>query len=100
MDISLIAKQGSAKSKMVFHENPEKLHIGTLPDHAYFIPFAKGQNPFARRENSARFELLNGEWDFSYAPSIIDLEDDFPQAELPDKIPVPSNWQLFGYDRA
>ena len=100
MNISRIAAEGSAKSRMIFHEDPSKLHIGTLPDHAYFIPFAKGQDPFASRESSSRLEMLNGEWDFKYYSSIIDLEEDFIHADLPDKIPVPSNWQLLGYDRA
>lgn len=85
---------------MIFHEDLQKLHVGTLNDHNYFIPFKKGQNAFSERENSQRFELLNGEWDFSYFESVIDLPDDFTQLELSDMITVPSNWQLFGYDVA
>ena len=100
MDISTIAKKDSPKSKMIFHEDTEKLHIGTLPDHCYFIPFAKGQDAFSPREESERFELLNGEWDFTYYDSIIDMPDDFTAQENADKIPVPSNWQLHGYDKA
>ena len=100
MNILQIARNGSAKSHMVFHENTETLHIGALPDHAYFMPFAKGQDAFAERETSKLFELLNGEWDFSYFDSIIDLPDDFTKsAENTSKIPVPSNWQLHGYDK-
>ena len=41
MDISQIAKKGSPKAEMIFHEDPTKLHIGTQPDHCYFIPFGK-----------------------------------------------------------
>lgn len=100
MDISLLAKKGSPKSNMIFHEDPEKLHIGTLPDHAYFIPFAAGQDPFAERESSDRIEMLNGEWDFKYYDSIIYLDDDFINMPFTEKIPVPSNWQLHGYDKA
>lgn len=99
MDISKISAPGSQKSRMIYHEDPQALHIGTLPKHCYFIPFGEAQDPFAGRESSGRFELLNGEWDFRYYNSIIDLEDDF--AALPGvKLPVPSNWQLHGYDRA
>lgn len=82
---------------MIYHEDAKALHIGTLPDHAYFIPFAKGQDAFALRETSQRFELLNGEWDFAYFDSIIDMPDDFIGAESV-RMPVPSNWQLHGYD--
>ena len=99
MLISEFAKEGTPRSKMIFHEDTTKLHIGTLPDHAYFIPFAKGEDPFKEREASQRFELLNGDWDFEYYDSILDLEDDFVHKSFSAKIPVPANWQLHGYDR-
>ena len=99
MDISKISSVGSPKSKMIYHENTETLHIGTLDKHCYFIPFSKGQDPFESRENSARFELLNGDWDFKFYGSIIDIEDDFISSGFDKKIPVPSNWQLHGYDK-
>lgn len=98
MNISDIATKGSQKSYMTLHEDPLKLHIGTLPDHNYFIPFAKGQDAFAARETSKCFELLNGDWGFSYYESIIDMPDDPADIEK-GRIPVPSNWQLYGYDK-
>lgn len=98
MNISSIASAGTPKSFMTLHENPEKLHIGTLPPHNYFIPFGKDKNPFSDRESSEYFELLNGEWEFRYYESVIDLEDDFLSVERSSTIPVPSNWQLHGYD--
>ena len=52
MRIEEIAAAGSPKSKMIYHENPEMLHVNTLARHSYFIPFAKGQDPFAKREES------------------------------------------------
>ncbi len=85
---------------MTFHEDPAKLHIGTLPCHSYFIPFGKEQHAFSEREQSRFFELLNGDWDFAYYDSIIDMPDDFIAQESAAKIPVPSNWQLHGYDKA
>lgn len=99
MNMSLISKSGSAKSKMIYHENPEQLHVGTLPPHCYFIPFDKGQNPFDCREVSTRFELLNGDWNFCYYESIIDMDDDFISIKSDKTISVPSNWQLHGYDK-
>lgn len=99
MDILKIAAPDSQKSKMIFHEDLQQLHIGTLDKHCYFIPFAKEQNPFDDREKSNRFELLNGEWDFKYYDSIIDMEDNFADTDFAEKIKVPSNWQLFGYDK-
>lgn len=99
MNISKIAAKGSPKSRMIYHEDPQQLHINTLDKHCYFIPFGKEQDPFDNREDSSRFELLNGEWDFRYYDSIVDIEDDFISVPFDKKIPVPSNWQLHGYDK-
>ncbi|MDY2846821.1 MAG: glycoside hydrolase family 2 TIM barrel-domain containing protein [Oscillospiraceae bacterium] len=99
MDISKISPQGTPKSRMIYHEDPDKLHINTLDKHCYFIPFGAGQDPFDNRENSSRFELLNGEWDFRFYNSIIDMEDDFISVPFDKKLTVPSNWQLHGYDK-
>ena len=99
MDISSIAAKGSPKSFMIYHEDPQALHVDTLPKHCYFIPFALGQDAFSPREESARFELLNGMWDFRYYDSIVDLEDDFTALSGTEKMPVPSNWQLHGHDK-
>lgn len=99
MDISLISKSGTPKSKMIYHENPEALHIGILPPHRYFIPFGKAQNPYDSRYNSKFMELLNGDWNFTYYDSIIDMPDDFVSVKSGNTIPVPANWQLHGYDK-
>ena len=98
MDIRKFAVPGSSKSRLIYHEDSEVFHKGTLENHSYFIPFEKGQNPFQSRVNSHRFELLNGEWDFKYYDSLLDLEDDFTRVKADKKLEVPSNWQLFGYD--
>jgi len=99
MDISLISKSGTPKSRMIYHENPEALHVGTLPPHRYFIPFGKAQNPYDSRYNSEFMELLNGDWNFTYYDSIIDMPDDFVSIKSGNTIPVPANWQLHGYDK-
>lgn len=98
MDIGKIARAGSAKSKLIYHESAEIFHVGTLKNHSYFIPFEKDQNPFEDRIKSHRFELLNGQWDFKYYESVLDLEDDFTKVKAEKKLAVPSNWQLAGYD--
>ncbi len=117
MDIKQIARPGSCKAQMIYHENPDVFHVNTLENHCYFIPFGKDApakggpakktpDPFAPREKSNRFELLNGRWGFAYYSSVIDLEDDFAEPSFAEKvltqkkkIPVPSNWQLHGYDK-
>lgn len=99
MNLAQISKKDSPKSYLILHERPDHFHEGTLENHCYFIPFEKDQDPFCRREDSNCFELLNGEWGFRYYESIIDLEDDFPTIKPEKTIPVPSNWQLHGYDK-
>ena len=117
MDIKQIARPGSCKAQMIYHENPDVFHVNTLENHCYFIPFGKdaapkngtakkAPDPFAPREKSSRFELLNGKWGFVYHSSLIDLADDFAEPSFAadvlaqkKKIPVPSNWQLHGYDK-
>ena len=112
MNVKQIARAGSAKAQMIYHENPDVFHVNTLENHCYFIPFEKNESskkkpdPFAAREKSTRFELLNGKWGFRYYSSLIDLDDDFADKAFADKvladkkkITVPSNWQLAGYDK-
>lgn len=87
MKITDIAAEGTQKSRLIYHEDETSLHIGTLPDHAYFIPFAQGENAFGKRESSSRFELLNGDWGFAYYGSVLGLEDDFADIAAEKTIP-------------
>ncbi len=86
-------------------ENLNVLHENTMPDRAYYIPSDKRQDDLVEhRENSGRFQLLNGMWDFLYSGSIYDLKDEFYQEDYVKNsdwgtIPVPSVWQMHGYDR-
>lgn len=82
-----------------YFENPQTLHVNTTPHHAYFIPFSSPESAVKkRREFSPYFTLLNGEWDFAYFESYTHLPQDFLHFSFTDKIPVPSNWQNYGYD--
>ena len=99
MNIRDISAAGSPKSFMTLHEDAAVLCRGTLPPRAYFIPFAGGQEPSDDRAASHRLELLNGSWQFAYFSSIIDLPDNFTAMPFDRTVPVPSNWQLCGYDR-
>lgn len=83
----------------IYHEAPDKLHINTEPNRNYFISFPKDSNPFEERESSDYFHLLNGTWNFRYYDSFLDVEEDFLDKGFTDTIPVPANWQLYGYDK-
>ncbi len=88
-----------------YYLSPEYLHIGCEKPAAYFIPFEKGQSPDAAREESERFTLLNGEWDFKFYPNVRELDfeaEGYPSNEIcTSKMKVPFCWQLDmnkGYD--
>ena len=84
-------------------ENLEILHENTMPLRSYFIPASHRMEDLVHhREHSDRFQLLNGQWQFRYYPSIHDLTDSFFATDYDaaafDTIPVPGVWQMNGYD--
>ncbi|GGH10131.1 DUF4981 domain-containing protein [Sphingobacterium alkalisoli] len=52
------------------------------------------------REQNPRLMFLNGTWDFNYVSKPADAPKDFHVAAVEgwDKIQVPSNWEMQGYD--
>ncbi len=53
------------------------------------------------RETSGRYFSLNGDWDFAFALKPGDEPKTFYQSKVSGwkKIPVPSNWEMQGYDK-
>ncbi len=53
------------------------------------------------REKSGRYIYLNGEWDFAFALKPGEEPKDFYKKKVTGwkKIPVPSNWEMQGYDK-
>ena len=87
------------KELMRYHEDLNVLHVNTADDHCYYIPFDRNQYPFADREESSVFELLNGEWDFKFYKSFREISDrQLLQADFENKIDVPSCIQMRGFD--
>ena len=77
-----------------YYEDPHTLHVGTMPNRAYYIPASRRSDALVEhRETSDRFQLLNGSWKFRYYASIYDLQDAFYEvgydASAFDSIPVP-----------
>ena len=69
---------------MRFYEDLTHIKENRMPQRAYYIP-----------ENDGAYTLLNGEWNFKY------YDIDFMEEKVIenwDKIPVPSCWQMFGYE--
>uniref|UniRef100_UPI0040575F84 glycoside hydrolase family 2 TIM barrel-domain containing protein n=1 Tax=Agathobacter sp. TaxID=2021311 RepID=UPI0040575F84 len=110
------------------YENLHVLHENTMPNRCYYIPASKIMHTLTEsREDSDRFCLLNGIWNFQYYGSIYDLENCFCEqrghkaseacsqeevtladfgcwlggegnAKKFDEVFVPDVWQNYGYD--
>lgn len=87
-----------------YYENLETLHINTLKDRSYFIPFSNEEDARTKlREDSDCFHCLNGDWKFCCYPNI----DEVPEEVVGRKfnpagfgsIHVPGVWQNQGYDK-
>lgn len=87
----------------LYHENMKTLHVGCEQPRAYYIPYDVSETAVqGDREQSNRFKLLSGEWAFSYYKNIYEVPEAMVDRNASidnlDKIPVPSNWQMHGYD--
>lgn len=87
-----------------FYERPELSSVNTCENRSYYIPFESADGAMLkRREKSAQFVSLNGVWRFSYYNNPRAVPDSavsptFDSSPFAD-IPVPSVWQMHGYDR-
>ena len=86
------------------YENLLMQHENTTPNRAYYIPASGRLDGHAEhRENSDRFQLLNGDWRFRYFESVHEMNETFYETDFNcdayDTIPVPSVWQNHGYDQ-
>ncbi|MDA3893093.1 MAG: DUF4981 domain-containing protein [Salinivirgaceae bacterium] len=86
-------------------QNPEVFRINKEQPHAWFIPYESIEQAQTGDPNqSAYYQLLNGNWDFKFLKNPNQVPDNFFAIDYKisdwKKIPVPSNWQLQGYDYA
>jgi beta-galactosidase len=66
------------------------------PQRSYYITYDTLEKALdGDKSKSAYYRLLNGQWDFAYFERDIDVPEVITKW---DKIPVPSNWQMQGYD--
>ncbi|MEU0026293.1 glycoside hydrolase family 2 TIM barrel-domain containing protein [Streptomyces sp. NPDC006335] len=77
--------------------------VGTQPPHTTLMPYANvGQALAADRTRSPYRVSLDGKWKFAYADRPDERDTDFYRTDVDDRewdtIPVPSVWQVHGYD--
>jgi beta-galactosidase len=83
-------------------EEPLVTSVNRKPARATACSFASVDEALeGKRENSGRYISLNGEWDFMFAVNPGEAPSDFHVNKVQgwEKIEVPSNWELKGYDK-
>lgn len=85
-------------------ENLSVLHRGRERERAYYIPFReRGAALCGSPGDSPYYLCLSGEWAFLYFDRYSDAGERLFKADCPTgdwgRVPVPSNWQMHGYDR-
>ncbi|WGK65237.1 glycoside hydrolase family 2 TIM barrel-domain containing protein [Croceiramulus getboli] len=86
-------------------EDPQVSGLNRMPAKATSISYASVETAKkSNRKESSRYQSLNGDWKFSWAPVPSEAPEDFYKVDFNDTgwktIPVPSNWELQGYGTA
>ncbi|WP_347880776.1 glycoside hydrolase family 2 TIM barrel-domain containing protein [Paenibacillus sp. F411] len=107
-----MSKSGATKHKLNYtppengypewNNNPEIFQVGRLEAHTAFTAYDSLEQALQKRnESSSRFSL-NGNWKFSWAKNPESRVQGFESLDYDcstwKEIPVPSHWQLQGYD--
>lgn len=84
-------------------ENPKINSVNTLPAHATAIPFPDTKTLLENKHlNSPFVQLLNGNWKFFWSKNPSERPVDFYKEDFNisnwKEIPVPGDWQMYGYD--
>jgi beta-galactosidase len=84
------------------YEDPQVSGINREPSRATAYSFATIEDALTcNRDKTTRYLSLNGDWDFSFSLKPADAPKDFYKGRVNGwkKIPVPSNWEMQGYDK-
>ena len=99
----LYVRQEAVMNRPNFHENLNRLHVGTCAPRSYYIPASGTDLAMGPREQSDRLLLLSGDWAFGWYENNRKLPADFEAPDFDasglDALPVPSCWQIYGYGR-
>ena len=87
-----------------WNNNIPVFQVNAEPPHATLMPYAGLDEALAAdRTRSPYRRGLDGDWKFQYADRPADRDTGFYRTDVDDRswkrMPVPSDWQLHGYDR-
>ena len=85
-------------------ENPRVVERNREPAHATLVPYDNVKKALkGNRSDSSWHMSLNGDWKFSFTKNPKLAPKNFFKADFKvgrwDTVPVPSNWQMLGYDK-
>ncbi|WP_371578684.1 glycoside hydrolase family 2 TIM barrel-domain containing protein [Streptomyces sp. NBC_01314] len=83
--------------------NMALFQVGAEPPHTTLMPYEDVRQALTGDRTRSPYRLsLDGKWRFAYVDRPGDRDEDFYKTDVDDRdwdtIPVPSNWQLHGYD--
>lgn len=81
-------------------QNPTLLLINRERERAFYMPYADEKAALEGKGDTPYRQMLNGEWRFQYFLRVTDIGEEVfqPGYTFSETIPVPSNWQMHGYD--
>ncbi len=77
-----------------YYQDLNVFKVNLEPNRSYYIPSCEC-NITDQKEGNKRVMMLNGDWDFKFFPSVLDFDFNVDSFDI---LPVPSNWQMHGYD--
>ncbi|MBO5293905.1 MAG: DUF4981 domain-containing protein [Clostridia bacterium] len=87
--------------ELTLHKDPRIFNDGEMKYRSYFIPYENEEKTSQKREESAFFTSLCGEWLFKHADTAFDMPDFVTSgADMSDfaSVTVPEVWQTHGKD--
>ncbi len=99
----LPVRGGDQSGESVDWENPRLTGLNLEAPRAFFFPFPDAASALGSKATESPWvESLNGPWKFHWSPGPEDRPADFwkPEFDVREwkEIPVPSDWQMEGYD--
>ncbi|QOV33913.1 DUF4981 domain-containing protein [Streptomyces ferrugineus] len=97
------AADGAAAESPEWNGRINLFQVGAEPPHTTLMPYANVRQALEADRTRSPYRLsLDGRWKFAYADRPDDRDTDFYRTDVDDRdwdtIPVPSAWQLHGYD--
>lgn len=75
-----------------------KVGENRLAPRAFYFPYSSAEKAIAAdKTENENYMLLNGEWDFAYFETELDMPESITDIAYGAKLPVPSCWQCYGY---